>query len=187
MKTAYPTRRLKGVMVLFGLFVSLFVSSFAAAAPVLEEDVPEIADPSWATGIRNQLDNDKYDEALAALQKLAPKYGKAFQFHTLTAEAYEGKSFDSDIEKDEIRWLKKARESYLKAEALAPAKQKPIVRALRELVEADLKDLGAPVKPAPKASQTKPAPSKAPAKPAKPSPAKKALNGVTLTAKSVKA
>jgi hypothetical protein len=143
---------------LVGLCLSL-LASFGAAAPALEEDPPQIADPSWATGIRTQLDNDKYDDALAALQKLEPKHGKMFQFQTLTAEAFEGKSIDADTDKDEIRWLKKARESYLKAESLAPAKEKPAVRKLRELVEADLKDLGAPVKPASKAPE-KPSPSK---------------------------
>ena len=38
----------------------------------------------------------------------------------------------------------------LKAEGLAPTKDRAAVRELRVLVEADLKDLGAPVKPAPK-------------------------------------
>ena len=158
---------------LVGLCLSLLVS-VVAAAPALEGDPPQIPDPSWATGIRTQIDDDRYDDALAALQKLEPKYGKTFQFHTLTAEAYEGKSIDTDTDRDEIRWLKKARESYLKAEALAPAKDKPAVKKLRELVEADLKDLGAPVKTVPKA-------------PAKPASGKKARNGVTLPALRVEA
>jgi hypothetical protein len=160
------------VAFLVGLCLSL--AGFVAAAPVLEEDPPQIPDPSWATGIRTQIDNDRYDDALAALQKLEIRYGKTFQFHTLTAEAYEGKSIDTDNEKDEIRWLKKARESYLKAESLAPAKEKAAVKKLRELVEADLKDLGAPVKAAPKS-------------PAKPSSGKRAKNGVTLSAGRVEA
>ncbi len=159
---------------ILGLCLSLLTGGLALAAPRLEEDEPHVADPSWATGIRTQLDNEKYDDALAALQKLEPKYGKSFQYHALTGEAYEGKSVDADAEKDEIRWLKKARESYLKAESLAAGKDKATVHKIRELVEADLKDYGVTFKTLP---------SKAPAKPA----TKKALNGVTLSPLSVDA
>lgn len=145
MSHASSNRLFFSVTALLGLCVSLCGAGLSAAAPS-DDDPPQIADPSWAAGIRQQIDNDEYDEALAALQKLAPKYGKTFQFHTLTAEAYEGKSIDAATDKEEARWLKKARESYVTAEGLAPAKDKASIRQLRELVEADLKDLGAPVK-----------------------------------------
>ncbi len=176
-------RFLRGVTALLGLCVALFSTGFATAAPT-DDDPPQIEDPSWASSIRQQIDNDEYAEALAALQKLEARYGKAFQFHTLMAEVYEGKSIDAENEKDEIRWLKRARESYLKAESLAPAKDKSAVRELRELVEADLRDLGAPVKGTAKPAPAKPAPAKPslganPAKPANAEAAKPSEPKVT--------